>query len=150
MSDVPGWVPHNMSWLDNNGESAVKKLKNSLPLRKELDHLKDELSHQLQLSDIRMYSNIHRLVRGECSGPCDARNRGCPSSLGKVPLTVMSLPFSVPNQPSPLSEKAKAIPAHSGLCFESHAACRWSFHYSCMSLAHPCSSLLPKLCSALV
>ena len=41
------------SWLDNNGESAVKKLKNSLPLRKELDRLKDELSHQLQLSDIR-------------------------------------------------------------------------------------------------
>lgn len=41
------------SWLDNNGESAVKKLENSLPLRKELDRLKDELSHQLQLSDIR-------------------------------------------------------------------------------------------------
>ncbi|XP_059796566.1 T-cell activation inhibitor, mitochondrial-like [Balaenoptera ricei] len=41
------------SWLDNNGKSAVKKLKNSLPLRKELDRLKDELSHQLQLSDIR-------------------------------------------------------------------------------------------------
>ncbi|TKC49515.1 hypothetical protein EI555_010984 [Monodon monoceros] len=42
-----------VSWLDNNGKSAVKKLKNSLPLRKELDRLKDELSHQLQLSDIR-------------------------------------------------------------------------------------------------
>lgn len=41
------------SWLDNNGKSAVKKLKSSLPLRKELDRLKDELSHQLQLSDIR-------------------------------------------------------------------------------------------------
>uniref|UniRef100_A0A5F9C144 T cell activation inhibitor, mitochondrial n=1 Tax=Oryctolagus cuniculus TaxID=9986 RepID=A0A5F9C144_RABIT len=41
------------SWLDNNGKCAVKKLKNSLPLRKELDRLKDELSHQLQLSDIR-------------------------------------------------------------------------------------------------
>ncbi|XP_044944970.1 T-cell activation inhibitor, mitochondrial isoform X4 [Mustela putorius furo] len=41
------------SWLDNNGKSAVKKLKNSLPLRKELERLKDDLSHQLQLSDIR-------------------------------------------------------------------------------------------------
>lgn len=40
------------SWLDNNGKSAVKKLKNSLPLRKELSRLKDELSHQLELSDI--------------------------------------------------------------------------------------------------
>ncbi|OWK02717.1 TCAIM, partial [Cervus elaphus hippelaphus] len=37
---------------DNNGKSAIKKLKNSLPLRKELDRLKNELSHQLQLSDI--------------------------------------------------------------------------------------------------
>ncbi|KAF7247863.1 T-cell activation inhibitor, mitochondrial [Varanus komodoensis] len=41
------------SWLENNEESAAKKLKDSLPLRKELDRLKDELSHQLQLSDIR-------------------------------------------------------------------------------------------------
>ncbi|KAM5291966.1 T-cell activation inhibitor, mitochondrial [Ctenodactylus gundi] len=41
------------SWLDNNGKIAVKKLKNSLPLRKELDRLKDELSRLLQLSDIR-------------------------------------------------------------------------------------------------
>ncbi|KAM6160663.1 T-cell activation inhibitor, mitochondrial [Erethizon dorsatum] len=41
------------SWLDNNGKIAFKKLKNSLPLRKELDHLKDELSNLLQLSDIR-------------------------------------------------------------------------------------------------
>ncbi|XP_040851207.1 T-cell activation inhibitor, mitochondrial [Ochotona curzoniae] len=41
------------SWLDNNGKYAVKKLKKSLPLRKELDRLKEELSHQLQLSDIR-------------------------------------------------------------------------------------------------
>ncbi|XP_032988199.1 T-cell activation inhibitor, mitochondrial isoform X1 [Rhinolophus ferrumequinum] len=41
------------SWLDNNGKSAIEKLENSLPLRKELDRLKDELSHQLQLSDIR-------------------------------------------------------------------------------------------------
>ncbi|XP_037704551.1 T-cell activation inhibitor, mitochondrial isoform X2 [Choloepus didactylus] len=42
-----------ISWLDNNERSAVKKLKNSLPLRKELDRLKNELLHQLQLSDIR-------------------------------------------------------------------------------------------------
>lgn len=41
------------SWLDNNGKHAVKKLENSLPLRKELDRLKEELSRQLQLSDIR-------------------------------------------------------------------------------------------------
>ncbi|XP_027271282.1 T-cell activation inhibitor, mitochondrial isoform X3 [Cricetulus griseus] len=42
-----------MSWLGSNGKSAVKKLKNSLPLRKELDRLKSELSELLQLSDIR-------------------------------------------------------------------------------------------------
>ncbi|GAB5576994.1 T-cell activation inhibitor [Prionailurus iriomotensis] len=104
------------SWLDNNGKSAVRKLKNSLPLRKELDRLKDDLSNQLQLSDIRwqrgwgiahrcsqlhslgrlaqqnletlknakvMYNNIYRPLRDECSGPCDARNNGCPSSLDK-------------------------------------------------------------------
>lgn len=41
------------SWLDNNGESAATKLNNSLPLRKELDRLKFELSDLLQLSDIR-------------------------------------------------------------------------------------------------
>ncbi|XP_063160006.1 T-cell activation inhibitor, mitochondrial [Candoia aspera] len=41
------------SWLDNNEQSAIKKLKDSLPLRKELDRLKSELCHQLQLSDIR-------------------------------------------------------------------------------------------------
>lgn len=41
------------SWLDDNEASAVKKLKKSLPLRKELERLKFELSHQLQLSDIR-------------------------------------------------------------------------------------------------
>ncbi|MEJ1285948.1 T cell activation inhibitor mitochondrial [Cricetulus griseus] len=41
------------SWLGSNGKSAVKKLKNSLPLRKELDRLKSELSELLQLSDIR-------------------------------------------------------------------------------------------------
>ncbi|XP_068009034.1 T-cell activation inhibitor, mitochondrial isoform X3 [Melanerpes formicivorus] len=42
-----------ISWLDDNEASAVKKLKKSLPLRKELERLKFELSHQLQLSDIR-------------------------------------------------------------------------------------------------
>ncbi|XP_075820168.1 T-cell activation inhibitor, mitochondrial isoform X2 [Microtus pennsylvanicus] len=42
-----------MSWLGSNGQSAVKKLKNSLPLRKELDRLKKELSDLLHLSDIR-------------------------------------------------------------------------------------------------
>ncbi|XP_058144629.1 T-cell activation inhibitor, mitochondrial isoform X2 [Dasypus novemcinctus] len=42
-----------ISWLDNNERSALKKLKNSLPLRKELSRLKDELLRQLQLSDIR-------------------------------------------------------------------------------------------------
>lgn len=42
-----------ISWLDSNGKSAVKKLENSLPLRKELDRLKDELSQLLQLTDIR-------------------------------------------------------------------------------------------------
>ncbi|XP_023556493.1 T-cell activation inhibitor, mitochondrial isoform X2 [Octodon degus] len=41
------------SWLENNGNIAVKKLKNSLPLRRELGRLKDELSNLLQLSDIR-------------------------------------------------------------------------------------------------
>ncbi|XP_059584792.1 T-cell activation inhibitor, mitochondrial isoform X3 [Alligator mississippiensis] len=42
-----------ISWLENNEESAIKKLKNSLPRRKELERLKSELCHQLQLSDIR-------------------------------------------------------------------------------------------------
>ncbi|XP_075412093.1 T-cell activation inhibitor, mitochondrial [Tenrec ecaudatus] len=42
-----------VSWLDSNEKSALMKLKNSLPLRQELDRLKAELSHQLQLSDIR-------------------------------------------------------------------------------------------------
>ncbi|XP_006893116.1 PREDICTED: T-cell activation inhibitor, mitochondrial [Elephantulus edwardii] len=42
-----------ISWLDSNEKSAIKKLRESLPLRKELDRLKSELSHQLQLSDIR-------------------------------------------------------------------------------------------------
>ncbi|XP_052042863.1 T-cell activation inhibitor, mitochondrial isoform X3 [Apodemus sylvaticus] len=41
------------SWLGSNGKGAVKKLKSSLPLRKELDRLKSELSELLQLSDIR-------------------------------------------------------------------------------------------------
>ncbi|XP_050996326.1 LOW QUALITY PROTEIN: T-cell activation inhibitor, mitochondrial [Acomys russatus] len=41
------------SWLGSNERSAVRKLKSSLPLRKELDRLKNELSDLLQLSDIR-------------------------------------------------------------------------------------------------
>lgn len=48
-----GVFPPFRSWLDDNEASAVKKLKTSLPLRKELERLKFELSHQLQLSDIR-------------------------------------------------------------------------------------------------
>ncbi|XP_067147554.1 T-cell activation inhibitor, mitochondrial isoform X3 [Apteryx mantelli] len=43
-----------ISWLDDNEAGAVKKLKKSLPLRKELERLKFELSHHLQLSDIRL------------------------------------------------------------------------------------------------
>ncbi|NXA38652.1 TCAIM protein, partial [Eudromia elegans] len=42
-----------ISWLDDNEANAVKNLKKSLPLREELERLKFELSHQLQLSDIR-------------------------------------------------------------------------------------------------
>ncbi|NXO02276.1 TCAIM protein, partial [Rhinopomastus cyanomelas] len=42
-----------ISWLDGNEASAVKKLQKSLPLRKELERLKLDLCHQLQLSDIR-------------------------------------------------------------------------------------------------
>ncbi|ERE75152.1 hypothetical protein H671_4g12881 [Cricetulus griseus] len=51
-----------MSWLGSNGKSAVKKLKNSLPLRKELDRLKSELSELLQLSDISLpnYFDLQR------------------------------------------------------------------------------------------
>ncbi|XP_053323639.1 T-cell activation inhibitor, mitochondrial isoform X2 [Spea bombifrons] len=41
------------SWLENNQEVALKKLNSSLPLREELDRLKNELCHQLQLSDVR-------------------------------------------------------------------------------------------------
>ncbi|XP_020849000.1 T-cell activation inhibitor, mitochondrial isoform X2 [Phascolarctos cinereus] len=42
-----------MSWLDSNEKSAIKKLNSSLPLREELDRLKNQLSRQLLLSDIR-------------------------------------------------------------------------------------------------
>ena len=51
-SDSGLWTERKIL-LDNNGKSAVRKLKDSLPLRKELDRLKDDLSNQLQLSDIR-------------------------------------------------------------------------------------------------
>nr|XP_056713511.1 T-cell activation inhibitor, mitochondrial [Euleptes europaea] len=71
------------SWLDNNEKSAVKKLKNSLPLRKELDRLKGELSRQLQLSDIRWQrswgiahrcSQLHSLSRLAQQSPEALRN----------------------------------------------------------------------------
>ncbi|XP_061443196.1 T-cell activation inhibitor, mitochondrial isoform X2 [Rhineura floridana] len=71
------------SWLDNNGKSAEKKLKNSLPLREELDRLKGELSHQLQLSDIRWQrswgiahrcSQLHSLSRLAQQSPEAPRN----------------------------------------------------------------------------
>ncbi|XP_027728382.1 T-cell activation inhibitor, mitochondrial-like isoform X2 [Vombatus ursinus] len=42
-----------VSWLDSNEKNAIKKLNSSLPLREELDRLKNQLSHQLLLSDIR-------------------------------------------------------------------------------------------------
>ncbi|KAM4689474.1 T-cell activation inhibitor, mitochondrial [Discoglossus pictus] len=41
------------SWLENNQEAASQKLNNSFPLREELHRLKNELSLQLQLSDVR-------------------------------------------------------------------------------------------------
>ncbi|CAI5788378.1 Uncharacterized protein PODLI_1B027604 [Podarcis lilfordi] len=71
------------SWLDSNEQSAEKKLKNSLPLRKELDRLKGELSHQLQLSDIRWQrswgiahrcSQLHSLSRLAQQSPEALRN----------------------------------------------------------------------------
>ncbi|XP_053121703.1 T-cell activation inhibitor, mitochondrial [Hemicordylus capensis] len=71
------------SWLNNNQKSAVKKLKDSLPLRKELDRLKDELSQQLQLSDIRWQrswgvahrcSQLHSLSRLAQQSPEAPRN----------------------------------------------------------------------------
>ncbi|XP_048367200.1 T-cell activation inhibitor, mitochondrial [Sphaerodactylus townsendi] len=71
------------SWLDSNEKSAVKKLKNSLPLRKELDRLKGELCHQLQLSDIRWQrswgiahrcSQLHSLSRLAQQSPEALRN----------------------------------------------------------------------------
>ncbi|KAM6281176.1 T-cell activation inhibitor, mitochondrial isoform 1-T2 [Porphyrio hochstetteri] len=61
-----------ISWLDDNKASAVEMLEKSLPLRKTLEHLKFELCHQLQLSDIRWqrswsiahrYSQLHGLDR---------------------------------------------------------------------------------------
>ncbi|KAH0627299.1 hypothetical protein JD844_002834, partial [Phrynosoma platyrhinos] len=71
------------SWLDNNEKSAEKKLKDSLPLRKQLDRLKSELSHQLQLSDIRWQrswgiahrcSQLHSLSRLAQQSPEALRN----------------------------------------------------------------------------
>ncbi|XP_008587548.1 PREDICTED: T-cell activation inhibitor, mitochondrial [Galeopterus variegatus] len=78
------------SWLDNNGRSAVKKLKNSLPLRKELDRLKDELSHQLQLSDISLFCYF----QGEKEGSgCTIifTDRSGMSAVGHVMLGTMDV-----------------------------------------------------------
>ncbi|XP_073189447.1 T-cell activation inhibitor, mitochondrial isoform X1 [Lepidochelys kempii] len=72
-----------ISWLDNSEKSAVKKLRNSLPLREELNRLKDELTHQLQLSDIRWQrswgiahrcSQLHSLGRLAQQSPEVLRN----------------------------------------------------------------------------
>uniref|UniRef100_A0A8D0BN35 T cell activation inhibitor, mitochondrial n=1 Tax=Salvator merianae TaxID=96440 RepID=A0A8D0BN35_SALMN len=71
------------SWLDSNEKRAGRKLKNSLPLRKELDRLKGELCHQLQLSDIRWQrswgiahrcSQLHSLSRLAQQSPEAPRN----------------------------------------------------------------------------
>ncbi|XP_063308294.1 T-cell activation inhibitor, mitochondrial isoform X1 [Pelobates fuscus] len=40
-------------WLENNHDEALKKLHSSLPLREELERLKQELSRELHLSDVR-------------------------------------------------------------------------------------------------
>ncbi|XP_063778376.1 T-cell activation inhibitor, mitochondrial [Pseudophryne corroboree] len=40
-------------WIESNQEVAQKKLHDSIPLRKELERLKTDLSKKLQLSDIR-------------------------------------------------------------------------------------------------
>ncbi|XP_029445253.1 T-cell activation inhibitor, mitochondrial isoform X2 [Rhinatrema bivittatum] len=72
-----------ISWLDTNEDDAKKKLKNSLPLREELDRLKTELSYQLQLSDIRWQrswgiahrcSQLHSLSRLALQNPEALRN----------------------------------------------------------------------------
>uniref|UniRef100_A0A8C0HB44 T cell activation inhibitor, mitochondrial n=1 Tax=Chelonoidis abingdonii TaxID=106734 RepID=A0A8C0HB44_CHEAB len=72
-----------ISWLDNSEKSAVKKLRKSLPLREELNRLKDELTHQLQLSDIRWQrswgiahrcSQLHSLSRLAQQSPEVLRN----------------------------------------------------------------------------
>ncbi|XP_006169826.1 T-cell activation inhibitor, mitochondrial isoform X2 [Tupaia chinensis] len=76
-----------ITWLDNNGKSAIKKLRNSLPLRRELDRLKEELSHQLQLADIRWQrswgvahrcSQLHSLGRlAQQSSEALRKAKGC-------------------------------------------------------------------------
>uniref|UniRef100_A0A674KE65 T cell activation inhibitor, mitochondrial n=1 Tax=Terrapene triunguis TaxID=2587831 RepID=A0A674KE65_9SAUR len=72
-----------ISWLDNSEKSAIKKLRKSLPLREELNRLKDELTHQLQLSDIRWQrswgiahrcSQLHSLGRLAQQSPEVLRN----------------------------------------------------------------------------
>ncbi|KYO26971.1 T-cell activation inhibitor, mitochondrial [Alligator mississippiensis] len=82
-----------ISWLENNEESAIKKLKNSLPRRKELERLKSELCHQLQLSDIRWQrswdiahrcSQLHSLSRLAHQRPEVLMN--VKGTLGKIPI----------------------------------------------------------------
>ncbi|XP_030061929.1 T-cell activation inhibitor, mitochondrial isoform X1 [Microcaecilia unicolor] len=72
-----------ISWLDMNENDAKKKLKNSLPLREELERLKAELSYQLQLSNIRWQrswgiahrcSQLHSLSRLAQQSPEVLRN----------------------------------------------------------------------------
>lgn len=98
------------SWLGSNGKGAVKKLRNSLPLRKELDRLKNELSELLQLSDIRWQrgwgvahrcSQLHSLSRLAQQNPGPLQNvKGCTvvftdrsgmSALGHVMLGTMDV-----------------------------------------------------------
>ncbi|XP_072507197.1 T-cell activation inhibitor, mitochondrial isoform X2 [Notamacropus eugenii] len=99
-----------MSWLDSNEKSAIKKLTNSLPLREELDRLKNELSRQLLLSDIRWQrswgvahrcSQLHSLGRLAQQNLEALRNiKGCTivftdrsgmSALGHVMLGTMDV-----------------------------------------------------------
>ncbi|XP_036615857.1 T-cell activation inhibitor, mitochondrial isoform X2 [Trichosurus vulpecula] len=99
-----------MSWLDSNEKSAIKKLTSSLPLREELDRLKNELSHQLLLSDIRWQrswgiahrcSQLHSLGRLAQQNLEALRNvKGCTvvftdrsgmSALGHVMLGTMDV-----------------------------------------------------------
>ncbi|XP_069068079.1 T-cell activation inhibitor, mitochondrial isoform X1 [Pleurodeles waltl] len=75
------------SWLDSIAEVAAKKLKNSFPLRDELERLKADLIHHLHLSDIRWQrswgiahrcSQLHSLSRLSQQSPETLLNvKGC-------------------------------------------------------------------------